>query len=297
MDYFDLHCDTPSVCFREDASFLENDLAVSGRQGDCFARWTQVFAIWISEDQPDPFAHYRRVLGDFKMKFSKPFCTAASEVEAPRSGILAVEGGALLEGDLSRLDQLYCDGVRSLTLTWNGQNEIASGCQASGGLTEFGKRVVARLNRLGIATDLSHLNPESFWDALERADWPIATHSCLQAYFEHPRNLTDEALKAIAKKGGIIGLCFYPAFFGGRAVHEALFAQIVHMLELGLGDAIALGSDFDGAEMDPMLCKVGQVPALYADLCEHGIEETILQGIFYENAARFFKKLLTNGCR
>lgn len=297
LSYFDLHCDTPTACFREHRLFDAPDVAVSPRAGEALARWTQVFAVWIPEDEADPWGYYQRVLADFRAKYGGDFARSPQELTAPRAGLLAVEGGALLEGRLSRVDALCADGVRSLTLTWNGRNEIASGCHQTGGLTPFGARVIARLNRCGMATDLAHLNAESFWDALACAKWPIVTHACLQSYARHPRNLDDRQLTELAARGGLLGLCFYPGFFASREAFPAIYEQLSHICRLGLSDFVACGSDFDGAQMSPALSGVAQIPALFAYLAARGIPESVLHGFFYENAARFFKLVLTNAAR
>jgi membrane dipeptidase len=132
--------------------------------------------------------------------------------------LLTVEGGEVLEGDIRMLKVLYRMGVRSLCLTWNNRNEIADGVaemQTGGGLTLFGREVVKKMNKLGMIVDVSHIAEKGFWDVLELSEDPvIASHSNSQAVWEHPRNLTDEQIKGIAQKKGVIGLNFVADFLG-----------------------------------------------------------------------------------
>ncbi len=280
MDYFDLHCDTPYECFFKSQGFYKNSLAVSGRAGRRFERWKQVFAVWIKDDAENPFGLYRNIMSDFKSKLDgKP------ENLTP---LFSVEGGAVIEDDSDRVYELKKDGVKFLTLTWNGENRIAGGSMTDAGLTEFGKEVIEKLNRAGMACDLSHLNDKSFYAAAELAERPLATHSNCRAVCGAPRNLTDGQLKLIAGRGGIVGLCFYPLFLGGD-VYEKLYENICHMLDLGLENSISIGSDFDGADMDPRLCGIYDVPKLYRFLRRKGLDAPLLEKIFYQNAENFLE--------
>lgn len=280
MNYFDLHCDTPYECYFKNQLFFNNSLAVSAEKGTLFENWKQVFAVWIRDDIDKPYKLYRAVLDNFKEKL-----TQKSDNLTP---YFAVEGGAVIGNDIDLLYELKEDGIRSITLTWNGENLIAGGSKTDKGLTRFGQRVIKELNALQICCDLSHLNDKSFYKAVETADYPIATHSNCRAVCDVPRNLTDGQLRLIAEKGGIIGLCFYPEFLGGD-VFLKLYENIYHMLELGLENNIAIGSDFDGAKMDSSLSDIAKIPDLYGKLNEKGIPKDILDKIFYKNAENYFE--------
>ena len=280
MNYFDLHCDTPYECYFKNQDFFENNLAVSGEKGAVFENWKQVFAVWISDDQAEPYKLYNAILKYFKEKLkSKP---------DNLTPYFSVEGGAVIEDDTDRLYILKEDGICALTLTWNGENRIAGGSKSDKGLTDFGKRVIRDLNSLNMLCDLSHLNEKSFYSVIELADYPIATHSNCREVCNCPRNLSDNQLKLIAEKGGIVGLCFYPEFLGGD-VYEKLYANIFHFLELGMENNIAIGSDFDGADMSGSLCDISKIPFLYAKLNEKGIDKSVLDKIFYKNAENYLE--------
>ena len=154
MDFFDLHCDTPTECYNNNCAFLNNNLAVSDEKGSVFDNWHQCFAIWIDDKLYNPYAYYKNVLNDFKAKLK-----GAKKSLIP---LFMVEGGCLLENEAERVYELENDGIRMLTLTWNGENQIASGAYASGGLKPFGRHVIELLNDCKIATDLSHLNRKLF---------------------------------------------------------------------------------------------------------------------------------------
>lgn len=282
MDFFDLHCDTAYECYVKNEKFYVNRLAVSGEAGSCFDNWTQTFAVWIKDSAENPFSLYKNILNDFKSKLS----------EKPQNliPIFSVEGGAVLENDADRLYTLKSDGIRFLTLTWNGENKIAGGADSEKGLSLFGKEVIEKMNKLKIGCDLSHLNEKSFYSAIELADFPLATHSNCRSVYNHKRNLTDEQLKLIAKKGGVIGLCFYPEFLGEN-VFEKLYLNILHLAELGLENNIAIGSDFDGGKMACELKNITKIPSFRAFLEAKGLNSCLLDKIFSKNAYNFIAKL------
>jgi membrane dipeptidase len=132
------------------------------------------------------------------------------------AALMGVEGGHAIENSLEKLDTLYARGVRYMTLTWNNGNDWAgSSMDASraGGLSDFGKQVVRRMNQLGMLVDVSHVSDSTFRDVLATTTRPvIASHSSCRALAAHPRNLTDDQLRAIAKNGGVVGINFFPVF-------------------------------------------------------------------------------------
>lgn len=309
MDYFDLHCDTLYELYKNGQELADNQLAVSLRQAGGFRRWTQVFAIWIPDDTGGvpPYELFRNIYRNGMREFEKNsrtmmLCRSGRDLSrAVRCGkaaaLLSVEGGSVLEGNLRYLDLLYQSGVIMLTLTWNGRNQIASGCEADGGLTPFGRQVIERLNALGMITDLSHLNDQSFYEALELADHVAASHSNSRAVCPHRRNLTDEQFLKIRDKGGLTGLCLYPVFLGGTDPREAAYAHLSHFLDLGGEAALAVGSDFDGAAMAPELDGIFKIPELAEYLLMKGLSDRLVGKIFYQNAFDFFTKVLTKQSR
>jgi membrane dipeptidase len=164
-------------------------------------------------------------------------------------GLMGAEGGAMIEGSIDKLETLYKRGVRYLGLTWNTSNEIGvSGRDETergrkGGLTEFGKDVVRKMNELGMLVDVSHIGETAFWDVVETSNAPIiASHSCVYNLCPHYRNLTDDQIKAIAKSGGYIGVNFYCNFINPnsnisqvRAIHNK-YKSAIGKIEDQYGD-------------------------------------------------------------
>ncbi len=279
MNFFDLHCDTAYEMYVKKQDFSKNNLAVSGEKGEIFENWYQTFAVWLPENTKNPFNFYKAVLCDLKAKLCgnvKP--------------IFAVEGGTVLEGKIENLYKLKEDDIKILTLTWDGENAIAGGVKSDKGLTDFGKAVIKEMNALNMAVDLSHLNKKSFYKAIEAAEKPLATHSNCKEIFNVPRNLSDEQIKLIIEKNGIIGLNFYPQFLGDN-FYNAVYENILHLCDLGCENNIAIGSDFDGADMPNEMCDIAKIPTLYAVLKQKGLQDDLLQKIFYINAYNFYLNL------
>lgn len=281
MNFFDLHCDTPYECYLKNYDFSDPNLAVNETGIQIFEEWYECFAVFVKDGTEKPFDFYKAVYNNFIDKLPK------SDNLHP---IFTVEGGIIIEKDISRLETLKNDGIKSLTLCWNGENAIAGGADTESGIKAFGKDVIREMNRLNMACDLSHLNRRSFFDCAEIGECIFASHSCCNHIFNHKRNLSDDQLKIIAEKKGVVGICLYPRFLGGD-VFEKTYENIFHLLDMGMEEYISIGSDFDGCEMPYELKSIVQIPDLYTFLIEKGIDKVILNKIFYGNALKFFTKL------
>jgi membrane dipeptidase len=188
--------------------------------------------------------------------------TKADAADAPNhqvATLLAIEEGGAIDGSLEALRCLYELGLRAMTLVWSNRNDIADGVNeecSGGGLTVFGRQVVAEMNRLGMLVDVSHMAPAGFWDVLEVSSKPIiATHSNAKALCPHPRNLTDEQIKALNENDGLIGITFAGQFLEedyNEACIESVYRHIDHMLNImGNDEHLGFGSDFDGISHPP----------------------------------------------
>src|SRR5690606_993010 len=209
------------------------------------------------------------------------------------------EGGESLQGSLGRVEIFHRLGVRALGLTWNHRNELADGCldpEAGGGLTRFGREVVRACEARGWVLDVSHLSERGFWDLMETAQGPvIASHSNAHAVHPHPRNLRDEQLVALAQKGGVVGLNFYPGFLTheARGTLQDLVRHAVHIAQVIGPEHLGLGSDFDGISQTPEdLPDVTALPRLTAALLEAGFSEEETRGILGGNFRRIFQSVL-----
>ncbi len=303
MDYFDLHCDTIYECTLRGQALWENRLALSLSKGQGFGRWCQTFALFIPDKYKGKQAvdFYEKLLDTYRTELSRnvpnvAHCNNASDItkaveNCKCAAILSVENASALAGDISRVSTLYDDGVRMMTLTWNGDNELASGVKGSGGgLTSFGIRVVEEMGRLGMLCDLSHLNERGFWEVAEMGVAPlVASHSNLKSVCDNPRNLTDEQFKAICRSGGVMGINFYKEFLCGDSF-EKIYANICYALELGGEDCVAFGSDFDGAQMDYRINSVDKMDNLCDYLLSKGLSQRVLNKLCFDNAFRMFRK-------
>ncbi len=171
-----------------------------------------------------------------------------------QSVILAIENGLALCGDINNIDHFYDMGVRYITLCHNGDNDICDSCNASqqthGGLSSFGKQVIEKMNQLGIIVDISHAAETTMQQAIAYSTSPvIASHSGAYTLCQHPRNISDDTLLMLAKKGGVCQICLYDGFLNNdsnTASINDILSHIVYLKELIGIDHIGIGSDFDG---------------------------------------------------
>lgn len=305
MDYFDLHCDTISECERSGQGLYQNSLALSLARGQCFDRWAQVFALFIPDRLRGEaaFDHARRLYSCFRAETERnrggaAFCRSAQEIERAHrehkcACLLSIEGGSALGGDVENVHYFYRLGVRFLTLTWDGRNELGGGSKSAGGLTPYGISVLNAMAQCGMAVDVSHLNEETFWAVCGHTSAPLlATHSNCFSCWPHIRNLRDAQIKEIIRRGGLIGLNLYPEFLGPGDPVERIEANIRYLCALGAEDHIAFGCDFDGAPMPRGFGHVDDMPSLYRALAERGLPEQLLEKCFYRNARNVLGRLL-----
>lgn len=306
MRYFDLHCDTLSECALRNLPLSNNSgLHLSLERGRGLSPWVQCFAAWIPDDCREPLAHFQKIAQRFRQELlDNPGrlcqCSSREELEqAAKAGlcgaIFTVEGGSVLEGRLENLELLCGYGVRMMTLTWNGANQIGGGALEPGGLTEFGRKVLHRMEEMRMLPDVSHASEALFWDVAEATKGPlVASHSNSQAVCRHPRNLTDRQFSEILRRDGLVGLNFYPAFLAesGQAGLEDILRHAEHFLELGGEKHLALGSDFDGADMPDGMEGIQSVEKLAEVFLRHGYSDELVDRIFYQNAQEFFGKYL-----
>ena len=169
-----------------------------------------------------------------------------------KSIMLGIENGLALDGKIENLQHFAQRGIVYMTLCHNGDNDIcdsARGSQTHNGVSAFGRQVISEMNRLGIMVDLSHAAEKSFYDALELSSQPIVcSHSSCRALCDHPRNLTDDQMRALASKGGVMQVTLYNGFLvkDGQATIEDAMRHLEHAIEVMGIDRVGLGTDFDG---------------------------------------------------
>ncbi len=306
MKSFDLHCDTAMECMEKHAELYSNDFHISLEKVKKYDRWAQVFACFIKDEYRGEAA-YRYfsdmsdcIIGEWKKNETLiSFCRsgkdlAQAEKDNKNIAMLAIEGGAAIAGKLEYLGKIYEKGVRMMTLTWNGRNEIADGVgeEEGLGLTPFGFETVKEMNRMGMVVDVSHISEKGFWDVAGVSTKPfVATHSDSKVLCAHRRNLTDEQFREIVQGGGLVGLNYYTDFLGGTKDVNAIADHAEHFLNLGGEKVLALGSDFDGCDLAEGISGVQDLDRLYGVLVSRfGI--ALADDICYNNAFRFFSKNL-----
>lgn len=217
------------------------------------------------------------------------------------AALLSVEGGEALEGELAALRMLFRLGIRSLGLTWNHQNQLATGVGKGvqgDGLTAFGRQVVREMNKLGMLIDLAHINEQGFYDAIaESSDPVIVSHSNARALCDHPRNLSDDQLRKIKEVNGVIGLNLYPKFVAAeKATISKLLDHFVYIAEVAGIDYIGIGADFDGIDqVIPGLEDVTKMPLLIDELSKRGFGAAEIEKITSKNFLRVLEKVLPAG--
>jgi membrane dipeptidase len=236
------------------------------------------------------------------------FATTADQIEAAHKQgkiavLIGIEGGHAIQDSLDKLREFYNRGVRYMTLTHTNTNNWAdssgdindAAVPHHNGLTDFGKDVVREMNRLGMMVDISHVSDKTFWDALAVSKAPlIASHSSCRALANVPRNMTDQMIEDLAKKGGVVQVNFYCNFLTNekppRASIEDVVAHIDHIRQIAGIDAIGIGSDFDGIECAPAgLEDVSKFPNLTRALLEKGYSAADIRKIYGGNLLRVMR--------
>ncbi len=312
---FDLHCDTLTRDMypgrgRTPGRGTLNDpryhLAVDKMPAG--TRWVQCFAIFVPDhlrgqaaiDFFDRYAaSYHAQMAGLADRIAD--CGSFAQMEnalaaGKFAGLLTVEGGAVLAGDLRRVEEIRRTGVRMLTLTWNGPNELGSGHATPMGLTGLGREAVSALEEAGVLVDVSHLNDRGFEDLLAVVKKPfVASHSNARSVCAHRRNLPDDFIREMVARDCLIGLNFSRNFLspdraGGGM--EDLYRHVCRFLELGAGKNLAIGSDYDGTDIHPELDSVEKAPGIREALVSRGIPAETAEAILFGNAWRFFSKAL-----
>ena len=176
----------------------------------------------------------------------------ANKYNGQKSIMLGIENGLALEGDISNVQHFADRGVVYITLCHNGDNDIcdsARGSNTHNGVSEFGAKVIGEMNRLGVMVDLSHAAEKSFWDAMDISSTPIVcSHSSCRTLCDHPRNLTDRQMKALADKGGVCQITIYHGFLRseGEATVRDVLEHLDHAVKVMGIDHVGIGTDFDG---------------------------------------------------
>ncbi len=307
----DAHCDTLTVLGKQGRRLAEKSGAGHLDLPRLFLGGVKVqfFAAFIGPEYRDnPLARAMEIIDTFYREVCaspdlvEPAFTYSDITRIISGGrvaaLLTVEGGEALAGRLEVLRMFYRLGVRGITLTWNGRNDLGDGVDESGtggGLTRFGVAVVREMNRLGMVIDVSHLSARGFWDVMRESAAPvIASHSNCRALCDHPRNLDDDQIRALAAAGGVVGLCFYPDFVHRETPSlESWLDHAEYVAGLAGVDCIGLGSDFDGMDAAiPELADAASLPLVTEGLLRRGFSAGEVRKILGENFLRVLARVL-----
>jgi membrane dipeptidase len=248
------------------------------------------------------------------VKKAEDFLTAKKEGKI--AGVLGFEGGDPCGDDLGNFRNFVRLGLREVQLTWNYRNQICDGIYESrnGGLTEYGRSLVKEMNRLNVLIDTSHINSRGLEDVIELSSQPVRmSHTCSKALVDHPRNITDEQAKMIAKKGGAIGVNFLPQFVAKKnATVEDVLNHIDHFVELVGSEHVGIGPDFIDYCLEVMLGALKglaydsghtypypkgaedatKLPAITRGLVARGYSDQDIENILGRSMVRLFKEVI-----
>ncbi len=223
-----------------------------------------------------------------------------NKLAGKKSIMLGIENGLALEGDLRHVEYFARRGVVYITLCHNGDNDIcdsARGTQTHGGISDFGTKVIAEMNRLGVMIDLSHAAESSFYNALEMSEQPIVcSHSSARALCDHPRNLTDDQMRALARKGGVCQITLYNGFLkkDDEATILDAMAHLDHAIKVMGIDHVGLGTDFDGDGGIRGLADASELTLFTRQLLARSYSEADIQKIWGGNFLRVMREVQDN---
>lgn len=313
MAFADMHCDSlPAACRSgktvDDCPEIMVDLKRLKKAG----AMAQFFAMFIPEDErlrkegldaegliQKLYATYLRSLERFD---GAAAARNVSEMDENfRSGkvsaFLTIEDGRCVNGKFENIRRFYDMGVRLITLTWNFENCMGAPNSfdpaiMEKGLTDFGKEAVKYMNELGMLVDVSHLSDGGFWDVAKASKKPfVASHSNCRALSPHPRNLTDEMLRALGDCGGVTGVNIVGAFLepdicSNISTVSRMADHVMHVIDTAGLECAALGTDWDGTGGEIELNSPEKMQLLFDELSRRGLSDDSIEKIAWINARR-----------
>lgn len=311
----DSHCDTP-MFFGQHIDFAQRDdrLCVDLHKMTEGRLDATIMVAYLKQGERDPetllatTAKTDRILTQIE-KMAAHNCTAMDLARTPddlyrlkREGkkavMLGIENGYAIGRDLSNVERFRRRGVVYMTLCHNGDNDIcdsARGNHEHGGLSEFGQEVVREMNRVGMMVDLSHAAEESFYDAIQVSQLPIVcSHSSARALCNHPRNLTDDQLKALAHSGGVAQVTLYHGFLRPDPEPASIIDAVEHlnhMVNVAGIEHVGIGTDFDGDGGVPGCKNAAEIINFTRRLLAERYSEADLRLIWGENFLRVMRQV------
>ena len=319
----DLHCDTIMKLYENpNSNLLENHFQIDLKRLQQKDFLLQTFAIFLDKQQ---YPQRKKTALHMYQRFIKELEKNAATIGLIKtqadynknkankqiSALLTLEEGGILEGKIENLEEFYQLGVRLITLTWNYPNEIGTPnilywdkekhilAENQTGLTKFGFECIQRMSELHMIIDLSHASDQAAKDILaSSAQGIVASHSNARKLTPHPRNLSDELIRKIADKNGLIGINFFDQFLKLNQPTDlptAISEHLWYMYQLVGEDHLCFGSDFDGIPVHPDLNDVNSFPKIIQSLKQKGFSSRQIEKISYLNAENFILHYLPKG--
>lgn len=303
--YCDGHCDTLKKAFDEKKDLNNKKYDYNLEDIKMENAIIQNLAAFVHTDFEDGFERAKNIVEYYFSSVSDiTLITNKEDLENVVSNnkigaILSIENGKAIENNLDNIDYFYEKGIKIMGITWNDENLLGSGCfsEKDNGLTEFGKAYIKKLEEKNILIDISHTSERTFWDTIKNTNKTIiATHSNCYNICNHPRNLKDEQIKEIAKRNGIIGICFASPFLREDEISnvEDIVKHITYIINLVGEDYVGLGSDFDGLkEANKMqdIKGIKDVKIIEDYLIKYGYSQNTVNKIMGENWLRVLKNI------
>ena len=324
---FDLHCDTiwrieEGRGKRKKISLKKSTLQVDEEKLLAGGYLAQCFAIYTPNRFQNPYENCLRAIDLYYEELNKcpslapvyEYADIENNAKAGKiSAILTMEDGCPIDEDFEKLERLHRLGVRMICLTHNLVNQIGYPNygkylpdgrpdyltpNSKNGLTEFGKELIKKMNKMGIAVDVSHLSDKGFYDAIECAEKPIVlSHSNARGVCKHVRNASDDMLKKLADNGGITGINCAKIFLNddkkkGEKTIQCMLEHILYIKRKIGVEHIALGTDFDGIDTDIELEDASKTPLLITALENAKFTADEIDCITHKNALRVLKENL-----
>lgn len=316
----DMHCDTILRLVDDNGDLYSNEGQLDIKRMKESGYLLQCFAMFIDLKRYDkPLERTLQMIDKYYQEMEKnvsyirPVFSYSDIEENMRnkimSAMLTIEDGGVTQGNLSFLRILYLLGVRMITLTWNYENGIGYPSfqtidgkpdfkkpETGKGLTKEGIAFVKEMERLGMIIDVSHLSDKGFYDVYENTSKPfVASHSNSRSECLSTRNMTDDMIKKLASRGGVLGINYCTSFVNedGKYSHvKDLIKHIKHIKELVGIDYVGLGSDFDGIGNNLELNSCDKLPLLQEEMRKSGFTDDEIEKVFYKNTLRVFKEVL-----
>lgn len=287
--FYDLHCDTATKAYHKGITLEDESLHINKKAIEKFDEAVQVFAVFYDDRRTDPGMEFFFNARNF-------FEKETADIKNVRP-ILSCEGGNITDGKLENIQSLAENGVKFFSLVWNGVSCFATGAKTdqNAGLKPLGKDCVKDLENYGIIPDVSHLSDAGFYDMEKICKGTfVATHSNSRTVCDNARNLTDDQIRILVERGGLIGLNLNPPFLSVNeaSTFEDILRHAEKILNLGGENVLTWGCDLDG---------IGSLPERFSNVSdliklgeyfEKELGEELTEKIFYSNADEFFNKYI-----